>query len=169
LQVNLLQFISLLSRFVKLGIPTVDLDAQGRCRASLCDLFKWRYKNLGSLKHVNDQSEFRLANAGLVFDYQLINVEDYNGVGESEPQPHFYQNLAEAEYIVALFMYMRLIGYPAERISILTTYNGQKTLIREVMRKRCASNPLIGDPKKITTVDKVRFTIANNGIWPISS
>ena len=38
---------SLFTRFVKLGIPTVDLDAQGRCRASLCDLFKWRYKNLG--------------------------------------------------------------------------------------------------------------------------
>ncbi len=38
---------SLFTRFVKLGIPTIDLDAQGRCRASLCDLFKWRYNNLG--------------------------------------------------------------------------------------------------------------------------
>lgn len=110
------------------------------------------------MKHVNDQSEFKLANAGLVYDYQLINVDDYNGVGESEPQPHFYQNLAEAEYVVALFMYMRLIGYPGDKISILTTYNGQKTLIRDVLRKRCASNPLIGNPKKITTVDKVNTT-----------
>ncbi len=40
---------SLFTRFVKLGIPTLDLDAQGRCRASLCDLFKWRYKNLGDI------------------------------------------------------------------------------------------------------------------------
>ena len=145
---------SLFTRFVKLGIPTVDLDAQGRCRSSLCDLFKWRYKNLGSLAHVNEQTEFKTANAGLAYDYQLINVDDYNGQGESEPQAYFYQNLAEAEYVVALFMYMRLIGYPGDKISILTTYNGQKALIRDVLRKRCATNPLIGHPKKVTTVDK---------------
>lgn len=145
---------SLFTRFVKLGIPTVDLDAQGRCRSSLCDLFKWRYKNLGSLSHVNEQSEFKLANAGLAYDYQLINVDDFNGQGESEPQPYFYQNLAEAEYVVALFMYMRLIGYKNDKITILTTYNGQKHLIRDVLKRRCGNNPLLGQPKKITTVDK---------------
>ena len=48
------------------------------------------------------------------------------------------QNLAEAEYAVALFMYMRLQGYPPDKIAILTTYNGQKHLIRDV----CARNPL---------------------------
>ena len=66
----------------------------------------------------------------------------------------FAQNLAEAEYIVAVFMYMRLIGYPAEKISILTTYNGQKHLIRDVIQQRCADNPLIGRPHKVTTVDR---------------
>ena len=49
---------------------------------------------------------------------------------------YFYQNLGEAEYAVAMFMYMRLIGYPAERISILTTYNGQKHLLRDVVNAR---------------------------------
>ncbi|RNA15941.1 intron-binding aquarius isoform X2 [Brachionus plicatilis] len=145
---------SLFTRFVKLGIPTVDLDAQGRSRSSLCELFSWRYKNLGSLSHVNERDEFRKANTGFKFDYQLINVEDFNGVGESEPQPFFYQNLAEAEYLVAVFMYMRMIGYPGEKITILSTYNGQKHLIRDVLRKRCANNPIIGLPRKITTVDK---------------
>jgi intron-binding protein aquarius len=62
--------------------------------------------------------------------------------------------LAEAEYVVALFMYMRLIGYPAEKISLLTTYNGQKHLLRDVVNARCANNPMIGKPHKITTVDK---------------
>ena len=38
-------------------------------------------------------------------------------------------------------MYMRLLGYPAQKISILTTYNGQKFLIRDVLNKRCAQNP----------------------------
>lgn len=51
-------------------------------------------------------------------------------------------------------MYMRLQGYPAAKISILTTYNGQKHLIRDVINARCGSNPLIGWPHKITTVDK---------------
>lgn len=51
-------------------------------------------------------------------------------------------------------MYMRLLGYPAEKISILTTYNGQKHLIRDVITARCSNNPLIGWPAKVTTVDK---------------
>jgi hypothetical protein len=43
------------------------------------------------------------------------------------------QNLAEAEYVVAVYQYMRLLGYPASSISILTTYNGQKGLIEDVL------------------------------------
>ncbi|KAK0074618.1 hypothetical protein PV326_012289, partial [Microctonus aethiopoides] len=41
-----------------------------------------------------------------------------------------------------------------DKISILTTYNGQKHLIRDVINIRCANNPLIGRPSKVTTVDK---------------
>ncbi|XP_034238562.1 RNA helicase aquarius isoform X1 [Thrips palmi] len=145
---------SLFTRIVRLGIPTVDLDEQGRARPSICNLYNWRYKKLGNLRHVQTWPEYCVANAGFHHDFQLINVEDFNGVGESEPSPNFYQNLAEAEYCVAVFMYMRLIGYPAEKISILTTYNGQKHLIRDVVNIRCAKNPLIGLPHKITTVDK---------------
>lgn len=59
------------------------------------------------------------------------------------------QNLGEAEYVVAVFMYMCLLGYPADRISILTTYNGQKHLIRDVINQRCGNNPLIGRPNKV--------------------
>uniref|UniRef100_A0AAR2JCJ2 RNA helicase aquarius n=1 Tax=Pygocentrus nattereri TaxID=42514 RepID=A0AAR2JCJ2_PYGNA len=145
---------SLFTRFVRLGVPTVDLDAQGRARASLCNLYNWRYKQLGNLPHVQSQPEFQSPNPGLTYDFQLINVEDFNGVGESEPNPYFYQNLAEAEYSVALYMYMRLLGYPAERISILTTYNGQKHLIRDVIHQRCANNPFFSQPNKVTTVDR---------------
>ncbi|XP_060615841.2 RNA helicase aquarius isoform X2 [Anolis sagrei] len=145
---------SLFTRFVRVGVPTVDLDAQGRARASLCNLYNWRYKNLGNLPHVQLLPEFRTANAGFLYDFQLINVEDFHGVGESEPNPYFYQNLGEAEYVVALFMYMCLLGYPAEKISILTTYNGQKHLIRDIINQRCGNNPMIGRPNKVTTVDR---------------
>merc|ERR1712223_937785 len=145
---------SLFTRLVRLGVPTVDLDAQGRARPSICSLYNWRYKILGNLPHVLNQPSYLRANGGFSFDYQLINVPDFNGTGESSPSPFFYQNIGEAEYVVATFMYMRLIGYPAERISILTTYNGQKHLLRDVVKARCENNPLIGNPHKITTVDK---------------
>ncbi|KAK2168383.1 hypothetical protein LSH36_17g07036 [Paralvinella palmiformis] len=145
---------SLFTRFVRLGVPTVDLDAQGRARPNICSLYNWRYKKLGDLPHVMMWPEYRVANPGFFFDYQLIDVQNFNGVGESEPNPFFYQNLAEAEYAVGLFMYMRLQGYAAEKITILTTYNGQKHLIRDVINQRCGNNPLIGRPHKVTTVDR---------------
>jgi len=145
---------SLFTRFVRLGVPTIELDAQGRARPSICSLYNWRYRALGNLPHVLNHPDYRVANAGFSLDYQLLNVPDFNGVGESQPSPFFYQNLAEAEYVVAVYMYMRLIGYPAAKISILTTYNGQKALLRDVCAARCASNPLLGMPHKIATVDK---------------
>jgi len=72
--------------------------------------------------------------------------------GESAPTPHFFQNLGEAEYVVAAYQYMRLAGYPADRVAILTTYNGQKQLIRDVLQQRCA-NARFGLPR-VSTVDK---------------
>ena len=63
-----------------------------------------------------------------------------------------FKNLGEAEYVVAMFMYMRLLGYPAEKISILTTYNGQKHLIRDVVNQRCSKNQFIGRPHTVSIV-----------------
>merc|ERR1719249_150154 len=145
---------SLFTRLVRLGVPTIELDAQGRARPSICSLYNWRYRVLGNLPHVLNTDVYVTANGGFSYDSQLVNVKDFNGVGESQPSPFFYQNLAEAEFMVATFMYMRLLGYPSEKISMLTTYNGQKHLLRDVVEARCANNPLIGRPHKITTVDK---------------
>ncbi|KAF9580691.1 hypothetical protein BGW38_002564, partial [Lunasporangiospora selenospora] len=145
---------SMFTRFVRLGVPTVELDAQGRARSDMADLYKWRYKNLGDLPNVLERDEFKHANPGFLYDYQFINVDNYKGQGETAPRPHFIQNLGEAEYIVAVYQYMRLLGYPAEKIAILTTYNGQKDLIRDVLNQRCAWNPIFGRPASVTTVDK---------------
>jgi len=103
---------------------------------------------------VHQKPQFAFANGGFLHDFQLVDVNDFNGEGETTPTPHFYQNLGEAEFIVAIYMYMRCLGYPAEKISILTTYNGQKALLRDIVKKRCANNPLYGNPARITTVDK---------------
>ncbi|CAB4411822.1 unnamed protein product [Rhizophagus irregularis] len=145
---------SLFTRFVKLGVPTIDLDSQGRARPSMAELYNWRYKNLGNLPTVIEPDEYKWANAGFTFDYQLMNVGEFMNKGETEPVPYFYQNLGEAEYVVAVYQYMRLLGYPEDKITILTTYNGQKALIRDVLSQRCSWNPLFGRPAKVTTVDK---------------
>lgn len=145
---------SLFSRLVRLGVPTITLDQQGRARPSIAQLYQWRYSQLGNLPHVETADEFITANAGFKYDYQFINVGDYKGKGESVPAPHFVQNLGEAEYAVAIFQYMRLLGYPASKISILTTYAGQRALIRDVLNHRCAKNPIFGMPKIVATVDK---------------
>ncbi|OJJ33165.1 hypothetical protein ASPWEDRAFT_53200 [Aspergillus wentii DTO 134E9] len=145
---------SLFLRLVRLGVPVITLDQQGRSRPSIAELFRWRYKQLGDLPAVQSAQEFRQANSGFQFDYQFINVPDYQGVGEREPTPHFIQNLGEAEYTVALYQYMRLLGYPASKVSILATYAGQMTLIKDVLNHRCAKNALFGMPKIVTTVDK---------------
>ena len=58
---------------------------------SLCSLYNWRYTKLGDLPHVHTWPEYCVENPGFFFDYQLIDVPDFNGVGESEPNPYFYQ------------------------------------------------------------------------------
>ncbi|CAI5501808.1 unnamed protein product [Closterium sp. Naga37s-1] len=145
---------SLFTRFVRLGVPYIELNAQGRARPSIAQLYNWRYRDLGDLPVVKTGEEYVRANGGFAWEYQLVDVGDWMGRGESEPNPWFYQNLGEAEYVVSVFQYMRLMGYPAEKISILTTYNGQKHLIRDVIERRCAGNPRFGRPSKITTVDR---------------
>ncbi|KAI1346886.1 hypothetical protein F5Y01DRAFT_296746 [Xylaria sp. FL0043] len=145
---------SLFSRLVRLGIPVVTLDQQGRARPSIAALYQWRYPNLGNLPHVESLPEFQTANAGFKYEYQFINVPDYKGHGEVEPTPHFIQNLGEAEYAVALYQYMRLLGYPASKISILTTYAGQRALVKDILAFRCENEAIFGMPKIVTTVDK---------------
>ncbi|KAI1823082.1 hypothetical protein F4861DRAFT_352363 [Xylaria intraflava] len=145
---------SLFTRLVRLGIPVITLDQQGRARPSIAALYQWRYPTLGNLPHVKSLGEFQTANAGFKYDYQFINVPDYQGRGEAEPTPHFIQNLGEAEYAVAIYQYMRLLGYPASKISILTTYAGQKALVKDILNLRCENETLFGMPKIVTTVDK---------------
>jgi intron-binding protein aquarius len=147
---------SMFARLVRLGVPTTVLDAQGRARPSLARLFDWRYDGLRTLPALEQAaavagSPYALANAGLSHVMQFIDVPDYEGHGETAPVAHFFQNLGEAEYVVALYQYLRLLGHPAQSITLLTTYNGQKQLLNDVVNARCGK---LGRPAKISTVDK---------------
>ncbi|KAK1824579.1 hypothetical protein LTR12_000904 [Friedmanniomyces endolithicus] len=145
---------SLFQRLLRLGVPHILLDAQGRSRPSLAALYQWRYPHLTNLPFTSTAPEFTRANAGFRHEYQFIDVGDYKGQGETEPSPHFVQNLGEAEYAVALFQYMRLLGYPGDKISILCAYAGQRALIRDVLAHRCQGKGLFGLPRWVGTVDK---------------
>jgi len=146
---------SLFTRLIRLGTPFHLLNMQGRCRPSLRRLWSWRYQRgyqMGDLQCVQ-RGMYRFANSGFLHEYQLIAVNPFLGKGEFEPNPYFYQNLDEAEWVVNCFMLMRLMGYPKETITILTTYNGQKVLIQEILDKKCRNDPLFGIPE-LSTVDR---------------
>ena len=159
---------SMFQRLIRLGVPHIQLNLQGRARPSIANLYSGHYNKddnmLGDLPHVVNQTEYKTANAGFAHDFQLIDVDmaktstssnvDRRFLGENCPTPHYYQNVAEAEFIVSCYQYMRLLGYPAKSISIITTYRGQKHLIRDVVRSRCSSHPAFGPPHRVTTVDK---------------
>ena len=235
---------SMFTRLLRLGVPAITLDMQGRCRPELAALFAWRYAasaggagagagagtgaegegegaagaalpstvsvppsgastgtstnsgagpgagpgagvGLGNLPHVLQSPLFNAPNPGFRHTCQLVPVGPFfpagsgpgpgsgpgsgsgsgnnsnsgsgsgagSDGGESTPSPFFYQNLGEAEYVVACYQYMRLLRYPASSIAILTTYNGQKQLLLEVLRRRC-DNALFGMPAHVTTVDQ---------------
>lgn len=68
---------SLLERLIRVGTNYIQLDAQGRCRPEIAQLFAWRYNALGNLPHVTNAPEFQKANAGFVHTMQFIDVGDF--------------------------------------------------------------------------------------------
>lgn len=56
-----------------------------------------------------------MENPGFFFDYQLIDVPDFNGVGESEPNPYFYQ---VQKYLISTNIFvLRLVT--ADKLTVL--------------------------------------------------
>ena len=49
---------SLFTRFIRLGMPYVQLNAQGRMRSSLAQLWNWKYQNLGNLPSVQQNPAY---------------------------------------------------------------------------------------------------------------
>jgi hypothetical protein len=92
------------------------------------------------------------ANAGLSRVYQLINVTTYSGQNETEPRPGYIQNLGEAEYVVALYQYMRLLNYPIKHIALVTFEKGQCALINDIVNTRCRGD-VFGRPRISTVRD----------------
>ncbi|KAJ2804181.1 hypothetical protein H4R20_002608 [Coemansia guatemalensis] len=146
---------SLFTRLLRLNVPYIELNMQARARPQLASLYRFRYRDLGDLLPNVSERAFSRPNPGFLHELQFVDVGDFGKRGgESEPSSHFFQNVGEAEYVVAVYQYMRLLGYPADRIAILTTYNGQRALLRDVLERRCGWLPYFGQPAAVSTVDQ---------------
>jgi intron-binding protein aquarius len=86
-------------RMIRLGLPHHLLEHQGRSRVEMMPLYSWKYDRLGFLESCREGA-YSLANAGLEKVFQFVNVR-FTGQGESRPAPYIYQNLEEAEFVVA--------------------------------------------------------------------
>jgi hypothetical protein len=64
---------SMFARFVRLGAPVCQLDAQGRARPELARLFEWQYPGLRSLPHTS-VGAFALPNPGFADAVQFVDV-----------------------------------------------------------------------------------------------
>lgn len=100
---------SVFERFVRMGVETCVLENGVRGESEfLAGLYK------GCKDADTDMTRARVDDDGVVagfsFDAQFINVPTFMGMNEHSPKPNTFQNLGEAEYIVAVFMYMRLVG-----------------------------------------------------------
>ena len=95
---------SLLLRLIENGYPAIELNTQFGVRQEIMNIYRFLYPNLAEM------IEPKLANAGMAKTVQFINVENYKGIGETSPHSEFYQNLGEAEFAIATFMFLRLVG-----------------------------------------------------------
>ena len=61
---------SLFSRFIRLQVPYIQLDMQGRARKEIADLYRWRYENLKDLPRIeNTRDEYATSNPGEIYMY----------------------------------------------------------------------------------------------------
>jgi superfamily I DNA and/or RNA helicase len=149
-----LYHLSLFSRLIKSGYKNcVILNEQGRSRTEIVNLYRYLYEDLKDMKEISQKFK-NSKNFCFKHTIQFVNVEEFNGRGEEMNSNNSFYNLAEAEYCIGLYMCMCLVGYNPSQISILTTYNGQKELIKEIYTKKCGWNKFFNNIGKICTVDK---------------
>eukprot|EP00961_Rhodomonas_salina_P294015 3934203-Rhodomonas_salina.1 len=53
-------------------------------------------------------ARLQAANAGFAHEFQMIDVEDLGGVGESEPTAHFFQ--ARPAWLLAVGCWLLVVG-----------------------------------------------------------
>jgi len=87
---------------------------------------------------------------GFVHSLQFIEIgEEHECISHDTRE---YQSISEAEYIVAVYQYMVLIGYQPSDISIVTPFTAQKILILDILAARLQKSQF-PYPEAIETFD----------------
>ena len=125
--------ISLFERLIKNKLPYVALELQHRMRPCISELLKVgniydflrngdKVKNYPPIRYTFDKNMFFL-------DHQ--NIEDNNFCRDVPDKSR--SNLYEAKIVVQLVKYFLLHNYSEDQITVLTTYNAQLRLIKQLM------------------------------------
>ncbi|XP_052741212.1 NFX1-type zinc finger-containing protein 1 [Bicyclus anynana] len=134
--------ISLFERMIRNGVHARTLTTQRRMRANFVKLLvPVIYDRLDSHPTVLSYPNVRGMRNTLFF-YTHDAWED------SEEDSWSHKNTLEAKWCLSLANYLRKMKYDSKDITILTTYNGQATFIKEISKRF----PLLQDVK-ITVVD----------------
>ncbi|WBW72426.1 U2-type spliceosomal complex ATPase Cwf11 [Schizosaccharomyces osmophilus] len=133
------------------GVFCHQLKTKYNTRKSIGELIDWQYNLQFQYVDTTDTSTCLHGNSGFVNEYQFIDVGPFKGAKETELVKGSKQNLGEAEYAIAIYQYMRMLGYPADEIGICTLYGSQVALLREILNVRCSNNSFFGLPLFVET------------------
>lgn len=139
---EIMQRTNLLERFIRQS-PPITRPSEGptdhRVRSGIIEMVD------GLEPHVPSGR-----NAGFLYSVQFINVEE-NEESETYLRGE-YENFGEAEYLVSLYRYMRLLGYPREKIDLVATTRLQKKRIEQLAKQKCKQG-FFGTPAVFTTAE----------------
>lgn len=110
------------SRWRFLGVPSIKLR-KVNVRQEFLQYYNDQYNEELISEYIGAAS-----NGGFEKTHQIIPVDVESNESVS---------VNEAEYSVALYQYMRLLGYPARKISIITMNAYQKVLVEEILSVKC--------------------------------
>ncbi|KAJ7380470.1 NFX1-type zinc finger-containing protein 1 [Desmophyllum pertusum] len=112
---------------VNVGIQCERLSVQHRMRPEIAALMKHIYDDLENHESVEKYEDIKGMKKNMFFisHSHLENTSD---------ESHSHGNEHEATFLVALCRYLIQQGYPAEKITFLTTYTGQMFVIRDCLQ-----------------------------------
>ncbi|XP_050350875.1 NFX1-type zinc finger-containing protein 1-like isoform X2 [Nymphalis io] len=136
--------ISLFERMIRNKLHARTLTVQRRMRPHFAELLvPTIYDRLDSHPSVLDYPKIRGMRDNLYF-FNHEYLEESEGLEDSWS----HKNTREAEWCVSLANYLRRMMYGSNEITILATYTGQATIIKEISKKYATLRDV-----KITVVD----------------
>ena len=135
--------LSLFERLINNNVEHVTLDCQHRMRPEISNIMKIIYPVLTDHEKVTQYKPVR----GVTKNTFFISHEYYEDLLKVDTTSS--SNLHEALFVVQLSLYLIKQGYSQDEITILTFYNGQRFLVKELMAKEDSNVEI-----KVRTIDK---------------